>query len=60
MALGPGTWATLPPEARRVIIENAPTFLDEALDPEQLAFDIERIRTFSQPALLTRGDQSPN
>ena len=59
VALGPGTWATLPPEACRVIIENAPTFLDEALDPEQLAFDIERIRTFSQPALLTRGDQSP-
>jgi pimeloyl-ACP methyl ester carboxylesterase len=59
VALGPGSWATLPPEMRRVLVENAPTFLDEALDPEQLAFDMERIRTFAKPVLLTTGDQSP-
>ena len=59
VALGPGTWTTLPPEARRVIVENAPTFLDEALDPEQLAFDVARVRSFAKPVLFTRGDQSP-
>jgi pimeloyl-ACP methyl ester carboxylesterase len=37
----------------------APTFLDEATDPEQLDFDLNWIRGFSQPALLTLGDQSP-
>jgi pimeloyl-ACP methyl ester carboxylesterase len=59
VALGPGTWAQVPPEVRQTRIENAPTFLDEARDPEQLAFDLEWLRAFSQPALLTRGDHSP-
>lgn len=59
VALGPGTWATLPPEARQTIVENAPTFLDEANDPEQLALDLGWLQSFSRPALLTRGDQSP-
>jgi pimeloyl-ACP methyl ester carboxylesterase len=40
-------------------IENAPTFLDEANDPDQLAFDPEWIKTFVRPSLLTLGDQSP-
>jgi len=49
----------LPPEFKQTLIENAPTFLDEARDPEHLAFDLEWIRGFSKPALLTFGDQSP-
>ena len=59
VALGPGTWAQVPPELQQTFIENAPTFLDEASDPEQLNFDLKWIRGFSQPALLTLGDQSP-
>jgi pimeloyl-ACP methyl ester carboxylesterase len=59
VALGPGTWAQMPPELQQTNIENAPTFLDEANDPEQLAFDLEWIRGFSKPTLLTLGDQSP-
>jgi pimeloyl-ACP methyl ester carboxylesterase len=35
------------------------TCFDEANDPEQLRFDLESIREFSQPVLLTLGDQSP-
>ena len=59
VALGPGTWTQLPSELQHTLVANAPTFLDEANDPEQLAFDIEWIREFPRPALLTRGDQSP-
>jgi pimeloyl-ACP methyl ester carboxylesterase len=59
VALGPGTWAQLPPELQQTLIENAPTFLDEAGDPESLAFHLEWLREFSPPALLTLGDQSP-
>jgi pimeloyl-ACP methyl ester carboxylesterase len=39
--------------------ENAPTFLDEVNDPGQKEFDVDWIKGFSQPALLTMGDQSP-
>jgi pimeloyl-ACP methyl ester carboxylesterase len=59
VALGPNTWAQLPSDFRQTLIENAPTFLDEANDPEQLAFDLAWIKGFSPPSLLTIGDQSP-
>lgn len=59
VAFGPGTWAGLPPEVRRTHVENAPTFLDEVSDPEQLAFDLDWARRFSRPTLLTQGDRSP-
>lgn len=59
VALGPGMWVQLPPEARQTLIDNAPTFLDEACDPEQLVFDLDWIRGFSHPALLTTGEKSP-
>jgi pimeloyl-ACP methyl ester carboxylesterase len=59
VALGPGMWAKMPPKSQRTLIENAPTFIDEANDPEQLSFDLEWVRGFSRPALLTTGDQSP-
>lgn len=59
VALGPGTWVQLPPDLQRTFIKNAPTFLDEARDPDQLAFDLAWIRAFSRPSLLTTGDQSP-
>lgn len=59
VALGPGTWIHIPPEIQKSMIENAPTFLDEANDPEALAFDTTRLKGFSKPALLTMGDQSP-
>jgi pimeloyl-ACP methyl ester carboxylesterase len=59
VALGPGSWAALPSELRQVLIENAPTFLDEANDPEQLAFETAWLDGFRRPALLSQGDQSP-
>lgn len=59
LALGPGSWAQLPPALRQTMIENAPTFLDDANDPGLKKFDLDWIRGFSRPALLTMGDQSP-
>lgn len=59
VALGPGSWALLPPEVRQTLAENAPTFLDEVRDAELLGLDLERARRFTKPVLLTRGDQSP-
>lgn len=59
VALGPGTWAQLPPDIRQTHTVNAVTFLDETRDPERFAFDLQWIRGFSRPALLTLGDQSP-
>ncbi len=59
VALGPGAWETLPPDFKHVLIENAPTYLDEANDPDALAFDLDWISGFSKPVLLTVGDQSP-
>jgi pimeloyl-ACP methyl ester carboxylesterase len=59
VALGPGTWAQLPPDLQQTFIKNAPTFLDESRDPEVLAFDLARIKAVPRAALLTMGDQSP-
>ena len=59
MVLGPGAWAHLPADDRQMLIENAPTFLDEANDPEQFAVDIQRLATFRRPILLTTGAMSP-
>ena len=56
--LGEGLWAKFPPWFRQMMSEHAPTYLDEANDPEVLAFDLDRIRGFTRPALLTQGDQS--
>jgi pimeloyl-ACP methyl ester carboxylesterase len=59
VALGPGTWAQLPPEVQETFTTNAPTFLDEVRDPEQFAFDPAWLGAFPRRALLTKGDQSP-
>jgi pimeloyl-ACP methyl ester carboxylesterase len=59
VALGPGAWKELPPEFRQIFIENAPTFLDEAKDPDQLEFEAGWLDEFGGPALLTMGETSP-
>ena len=57
---GPGAWDTfLPEEARRTLINNAPTFLDETRDPELLSIDTIALARFSKPLLLTGGSESP-
>lgn len=59
VALGPGTWAQLPQAFRQTCIDNAPSFLDEAMDPEQVVFALDWVSGFARPALLTTGELSP-
>jgi pimeloyl-ACP methyl ester carboxylesterase len=59
VALGPGSWEALPAQARESFIFNAPTWLDETRDSEALTLDMDRLRSFRKPVLLTGGDQSP-
>ncbi|MFI7066061.1 alpha/beta fold hydrolase [Kribbella sp. NPDC050124] len=59
IALGPGQWAQLPEPLRQTFIRNAPTYLDELRDPDCDDLDLAALATYSEPALLTQGDQSP-
>lgn len=59
VALGSGSWSQLSPPLQATFVENAPTFLDEASDPEQLVIDPSSLAGFDKPVLLTLGDQSP-
>src|SRR5918992_1380354 len=58
IALGPGAWERLPEQSRRAYVTNAPTFLAEMRDPEQLRLDLEGLARFPHPTLLTNGDNS--
>jgi pimeloyl-ACP methyl ester carboxylesterase len=59
IAFGPGVWEQLPPELKKTVVYNAPTFLDEVRDPEALSIDLAGLRRFPHPVLLTTGEQSP-
>ena len=59
IALGPGAWEQLPPEGRETMVRNAPTFLDELQDPNQLHVDEEALAQIDLPVRLTRGTDSP-
>lgn len=59
IAFGPGAWSELSEEVRTTFINNAPTWLDESRDPESLELEIDGLRAFTAPALLTVGEQSP-
>ena len=59
VALGPGAWAQLPPQVQQTFITNAPTVLDESLDPDALNFDLSTLSGFDRPTLISQGDQSP-
>lgn len=44
---------------RRTFIRNAPTYLDELLDPDALVVDLPALGWYVKPLLLTQGDHSP-
>ena len=60
VAWHPGAWdQELTREMRDVFTNNAPTFLDEASDPDWQRIDLGRLALFDRPALLTKGTVSP-
>lgn len=60
VAFGPGAWdSLLPPEVKEVFIRNAPTFLDELGDPNQLAIDQDALNRINLPVHFTQGSESP-
>src|SRR5918994_3669339 len=60
VAFGPGAWENeLPPEIRSIFVQNAPTFLDELQDPNQLRIDEDALSRLELPVRLTQGSQSP-
>jgi pimeloyl-ACP methyl ester carboxylesterase len=57
---GPGAWENaLPPEARAIMVQNGPTFLDELQDPDQMHVDGDALATLALPVQLTGGSESP-
>ena len=58
IAFGPGAWPELPEASKETFVFNAPTWLDEMHDPDALEIDLDGLRGFTAPALLTTGDQS--
>jgi pimeloyl-ACP methyl ester carboxylesterase len=59
VAFGRGAWDQLPPEAKEVMVRNAPTFLDELNDPYQLMIDADALPDLEMPVRLTQGSESP-
>ena len=55
---GPGSWELIPPERQQVLVDNAPTFLDETRDPGAWTADLAMLAAIPCPILLTSGDQS--
>jgi pimeloyl-ACP methyl ester carboxylesterase len=58
IAFGPGAWAQLPLEAQLTFIYNAPTFLDENGDAAGFDIDLDSLRKFRKPSLLSGGTES--
>jgi len=50
---------TLPDALKQRFIRNAATWSDELRDPEWSVVDLDALRHFDQPALVTSGSESP-
>ena len=59
VAGGPGYWSQLTPEMQQKYTFNAPTWQDEMNDPEWNKIDLNKLKQFSKPALVTHGEISP-
>jgi len=60
VAFGRGAWENeLPAETRAVFVQNAPTYLDELQDPNQLNVDRDALARLEISVRLTEGSESP-
>jgi pimeloyl-ACP methyl ester carboxylesterase len=57
VAYEPGAWFRLSADARRRFIQNAPTYLDQCRDPDQMRIDLDSLGRFGGPVLITEGDR---
>lgn len=60
VAFGPGTWERMPRFMRNTFVENTETFAEEQQDPDVHGVDVEALRRFSSPVLLTASEDSPS
>ncbi|WP_459651302.1 alpha/beta fold hydrolase [Kitasatospora sp. Ki12] len=59
IALGPGSWETLPAPMRDTFVRHARTWLDEQEDPAWDRLDVDGLRACTAPVLLSHGGESP-
>jgi pimeloyl-ACP methyl ester carboxylesterase len=60
VAFGPSAWENqLPPEAKEVMVNNAPTFLDELQDTTAMGIDEGALAKLEIPVRFTGGSDSP-
>jgi pimeloyl-ACP methyl ester carboxylesterase len=59
VAMGPGAWDQIPQQVQEIMERNAPTFLDELQDPDQVGVDLPALASLQMPVRLTAGSQSP-
>lgn len=58
--LGAGAWALFPHELRALFVRTAPAFAAEVRAARWSELDLEALRGFAQPVLLTKGEVSPD
>jgi pimeloyl-ACP methyl ester carboxylesterase len=54
-----GGWASFDGQRRRLLLANAPTYLDQRRDPDSLSIELEDLAAYGGPALLTYGGLRP-
>jgi pimeloyl-ACP methyl ester carboxylesterase len=60
VAFGPGAWENqIPPEAKEIMVNNAPTFLDELQDTSAMSIDEGALAKLEMPLRFTGGSDSP-
>ena len=58
-AIGPDAWKSTPEEFREYLRGAAPSFVDDVNDPEPWTVDLQALRGFPRPVVLTQGEDSP-
>ena len=59
IALGPGSWALIPPEEREIFFGNAPAFAADMGDPAFGRIDPAALTAVAGPVIVSQGDQAP-
>jgi pimeloyl-ACP methyl ester carboxylesterase len=59
VALAPEGWDGFEPAQRAMLLANAATYLEQCRDPDALGIEIESLRAFTGPALVTFGNRRP-